>query len=362
MQSPEAVNDSFSPAEQPFTDMEIDGRIGTAEDNEMLLMEEIDYPLDFSIPLMPDFQLPTDELPDRDDQSDLETRQVSAVAISDSGQASGSSQGAYRFEVEPQSDRNSPDQFCQSPVMNRYSVPEHKAVFAAQDRWSYFQCNPSSDSGTFSKTASIYLEGLEHALGSEDAWQRKDWQPQVKNTPYSGFSLQVESFSSHAREKLVAVTQAILQKALDTHHIDSHSQRRSAEGKGFIALPPPMVLEYSLKAYVRRCEPYYTCIPAKSLKSNEVMQGENAIASCLLLLLMIAQGAAATPTIEARSLSSGLTEACRLSLHDLLEKDCELVQNLTVLQCGLLCTNLAVWSGDKRHMEVSFLSGIVILS
>ena len=340
--------------------MEIDGDIYTPDDNEFLLMEGMDYPLDFSIPLMPNFTLPIDELPNKNKQSNLEAHQASALIVSDLGRASGSSLGADWREAGSQSDRTTPDPSCQSPnvTLSRSgnSVPEHKAVFAAQDRWSYFQCNPPGDSGPFSKTAIIYLEGLEHALESEDAWHQKDWQSPAIDPLYNGPGLQVEPFSSYAREKLVAVTQAIFQKALDTHHINSYSQRsaKSKEGRGFITLPPPIVLEYFLKAYVRRCEPFYACVPAGSLRPKEVMQAGNAKASCLLLLLMIAQGAAATPTTEARSLSSGLTEACRISLHDLLEKDFELVQNLIVLQCGLLCTNVAVWSGDKWHMEVSF--------
>ena len=339
--------------------MEIVGNNDTTDDTDMLLMEEMDYPLNFGIPPLSDFPLITDELPNRDDQSDFETRQASTTAASDSGGASDSSLGGYRFEVETQSDGITQDPSCQSPLMttsrSRNSVPEHKAIFAAQDRWSYFLCNPLVDSGPFLKTAEVYLEGLEHALESEDAWQFRDWQPQAIDTLYSGPGLQVEPLSSYARERLVAATQAILQKAFDTHHIDSRSKRstESTEGKGFITLPPPFVLEYSLKAYVRRCEPYYCCVPAGSLKANELMQGGNAKASCLLLLLMIAQGTAATPTIEARSLSSGLTEACRISLNDLLEKDYEFIQNLMVLQCGLLSTNIAAWSGDKCHMEVS---------
>ena len=337
-------------------DMEIDGNNDIADDNGVSLMEETDYPLDFGTPLLSDFPSNKDALPNRDDQSDFEAYQVSATAVSDSGRASGSSLGGYRSQLETQSDRI-------SPRKSGNAVPEHKAVFAAQDRWSYFQCNPSVDSGPFSKTGKVYLEGLEQALESEDAWQHRDWQPQTIDTLYGGPGLQVEPFSSYARERFVLVTQAILQKAFDTHRIESRSQRStgSTEGKGFITLPPPIVLDYSLKAYVRRCEPYYGCVPAGSLKANEVMQGGNAKVSCLLLLLMIAQGAAATPTIEARSLSSGLTEACRISLNELLEKDHDLIQNLTVLQCGLLCTNVAAWSGDKSHMEVSCCCAMVAI-
>ena len=348
--------------------MEIDDENDTVDDNDMLLMGDMDYSLNIGIAPLSNFSLNSDELTNRDDQSDFEAHHASTTAVSDSGRASGSSLGGYRLEVETHSDRISLDPSCQSPLMTTSrsgnSFAEHQAVFASQDRWSYFQCNPPVNSGPFSDTPKLYLEGLEHALESEDAWQYRDWQSQAIDTIYSGLDLQVEPFSIYARERLVAVTQAIFQKAFDTHHIDSRSQRStgSTEGKGFITLPPPTILEYSLKAYVRRCEPYYRCVPAGSLKANELIQGGNAKVSCLLLLLMIAQGTAATPTIEARSLSSGLTEACRISLNDLLEKDYEIIQNLTVLQCGLLCTNVAAWSGDKCHMEVSSCYAMVALN
>lgn len=320
--------------------MEVDDENNTIGDNEMVLIEGMDYPLDFSIPLMPDFP------------SAIEAHQASAMPTR------GSSLAVYRSEIGSHSRETSADP---PPDMIRSSsgncVPEHTSVFAAQDRWSIFQCNPPSDSGPFLKTARIYLEGLEHALESEDAWQQRDWHSQTIDTLHNEASLQVEPFSSYAREKLVAVTQAILQKALDTHRVGSCNQRSAAsiEGRGFTPLPPPTALEYFLKAYVSRCEPYYTCVPAGSVRPNELMRLGNVKASCLFLLLMIAQGAAAIPTMEARYLSSGLTEACRISLHDILEKDSELVQNLMVLQCGLLCTNVATWSGDRWHMEVRFM-------
>jgi len=88
------------------------------------------------------------------------------------------------------------------------------------------------------------------------------------------------------------------------------------------------------------------------LKPNELMQLSNGKASSLLLLLMVAQGAMATPTVEARYLTSGLTEACRLSLFDIIEKDIVLSSDPIVLRCALLFTTLAAWSGDKWHMDV----------
>ncbi len=359
-QSSGNINVPLSPAKQTFTDMEIGGEDDTDGDNDMLLMGGIEYPLDFSVALMPDYLLPINGLPNRENLSDFEPHDTSAMQMSDSSRAFGSPLVAHRSEVGSQSDRTSPDSCYTSPVitlsMGESSVQEHEAVVAAQDRWSFFQCNSPMDPGACPKTARIHLEGLEDTLESEDAWLKGDWQPQPIKALYKGPSLQVEPFSSYAREKLLAVTQAFLHKALETHQIDSSRKRSAAsiEGRGFIILPPPIVLEHFLKAYVRRCETYYACIPEGSLKPNEVMQGGNARASSLLLLLMIAQGAAATSTIEARSLSSGLTEACRISLYDLMEKDVELVQSLIVLQCGLLCTNVASWSGDKWHMDVSY--------
>jgi hypothetical protein len=80
---------------------------------------------------------------------------------------------------------------------------------------------------------------------------------------------------------------------------------------------------------------------------------ENNRASTLLLLLMIAQGAAAMPMIEARYLSAGLTETCRVSLFDIVEKDVELTADPVTLRCALLFIVLGVWSGDKWLMDIA---------
>lgn len=71
---------------------------------------------------------------------------------------------------------------------------------------------------------------------------------------------------------------------------------------------------------------------------------------------MIAQGSMATATVEARYLASGLTEACLISLFDTIEKDVSLASHPIVLRSALLLTNLAAWSGDKWHMDVSDIS------
>ncbi|KAF3057933.1 putative transcription factor cmr1 protein [Daldinia childiae] len=80
---------------------------------------------------------------------------------------------------------------------------------------------------------------------------------------------------------------------------------------------------------------------------------QNNQAAALLVLLMIAQGANAVPTAEARALSAGLIETCRISLFDIIEKDIEMCADPTALRCALLFMLLGAWSGDKWLMDIA---------
>jgi hypothetical protein len=97
--------------------------------------------------------------------------------------------------------------------------------------------------------------------------------------------------------------------------------------------------------------PYYLLINGGVLDPNELMLNNQA--STLLLLLMIANGATSLPTTEARCLTAGLTETCRISLVDIIEKDVELSADPVVLRCALLFTMLGVWGGDAWHMNIA---------
>ena len=83
------------------------------------------------------------------------------------------------------------------------------------------------------------------------------------------------------------------------------------------------------------------------------MLGPNDRASSLLLLLMLGQGALITPTIDGRWLTGGLTEACRISLFDLIEKNIMMSGEPIVLHSALLFTVQAAWSGDKWQMDIA---------
>ncbi len=124
----------------------------------------------------------------------------------------------------------------------------------------------------------------------------------------------------------------------------------NTSGFGFLVLPPSKVLEHFLKDYTCSLSSYYSLAASEIIDVNDLMHDNQA--SALLVLLMIAQGAIATATDEARFLSAGLTETCRISLFDIIEKDIELCADPVVLQCALLFTILGAWGGDKWHVSL----------
>jgi hypothetical protein len=83
------------------------------------------------------------------------------------------------------------------------------------------------------------------------------------------------------------------------------------------------------------------------------MQNYNDKASSLLILMMIAQGAMNIPSVEARWLTGGFTEACRISIFDLIEKNIIMAGDPIVLRAALLFTVQAAWSGDKWQMDIA---------
>ncbi|KAI9796413.1 MAG: hypothetical protein M1833_006185 [Piccolia ochrophora] len=237
------------------------------------------------------------------------------------------------------------------------TLSEHEAMSAALEAWPCFRCNPPIQSGTCPQTARYHLTGLEQLLNDQDAWIS----PIVFSDnlhPKTTSRLLTRPFVGGTRDKLIAVTQGLLHRALKTHSSGSITPNEGQsmsdlKSTGFIIVPPSKVLEHFLRACVCRFELHYPLIPANTLDPNELMSINNGKASSLLLLLMVAQGAMATPTNEAHRLASGLTEACRISLLDMIEKDYILSTDPIMLRCALLLTILEVWSGDKWHMDVA---------
>ncbi|OAG33974.1 hypothetical protein AYO21_11888 [Fonsecaea monophora] len=240
-------------------------------------------------------------------------------------------------------------------------LQEPDAVLAAHHAWPFFQCNRVDKQYSFAppKTASIYLEGLAQTLRNQATWAA--WTAQLDESSLdiaTERKIATEPIVGWSREKLLAITQSFLHKALEIHKAD-HAAREDTPSSpdssrdAFLMLPPPDVMQYFLRSYVVRYEPYYSSVPAGRLDPNVFMGSSNSKAASLLILLMVASGASATATVEARYLASGLTEACRISLFDTIEKDVLQARETLVLRSALLFTCLAAWSGDKWHMDMA---------
>lgn len=237
-------------------------------------------------------------------------------------------------------------------------IPDLGAIIAAQDGWTVFRCTPSIPSSSCPRTARLNLERLELSLKNHEGWS--SWVPSWDESDFQqGGQISVAPLQESTRDKLLAITQSFLHKALDIHKDGSNSSS-SGESPGsavshsnFVLLPPARVLEYFLKSYTNSFERYYPTSARGVLDTNELMQNYNDKASSLLILMMIAQGAMTIPSIEARWLTGGFTEACRISLFDLIEKNIIMAGDPIVLRAALLFTVQAAWSGDKWQMDIA---------
>ncbi|KAJ9624066.1 hypothetical protein H2203_005514 [Taxawa tesnikishii (nom. ined.)] len=192
-------------------------------------------------------------------------------------------------------------------------VSDLGAIIAAQDGWT-----------------KMNLERLEHTLRNHESWS--NWTPNWDESDFAGAeSLTVMQLHESTRDKLLAITQTFLHKALEIHR----------EGM------------YFLRSYANGFERYYSLTSRGILDANELMHCYNDRASSLLILMMIAQGAMNIPSVEARWLTGGLTEACRISLFDLIERNIVMSGDPIVLHAALLFTVQAAWSGDKWQMDIA---------
>lgn len=238
-------------------------------------------------------------------------------------------------------------------------IPDLGAIVAAQDGWTVFRCTPLIPSSSCPRTARLNLERLELSLKNHEGWS--NWSPSWDESDFQQEGrISIAKLQENTRDKLLAITQSFLHKALEIHKDAMSTSSSSGESPGssaslsnFIILPPARVLEYFLKSYANSFERYFPTSSRGLLDTNELMQIYNDKASSLLILMMIAQGAMAIPSMEARWLTGGITEACRISLFDLIEKNIIMAGDPIVLRAALLFTVQAAWSGDKWQMDIA---------
>lgn len=238
------------------------------------------------------------------------------------------------------------------------SVAEFSAVIAAEAAWPMARCSQPMYSGRCPRTAIVHLEALESKLREEGTWTAlQSYLDRAALEGDSNVLPQVKPLSANSREQMLAITQSFLHKALEIHrggfsmYAKTNLMQHGPFPFNFIVLPPSNIVEYFLGSYVRSLTVYFSLVQCHIIDPNEMLY--NTQASTLLVLLMIAQGAAAVPMAEARFLSGGLIETCRISLFDIIERDVELSADPIVLRCALLFTLLGAWSGDAWLMNIA---------
>lgn len=225
-------------------------------------------------------------------------------------------------------------------------IPELELVIASEEAWPLAKCNPRVFSGNCPRTAIVHLEALQDCSKLDGAWNSMNdmMAPTELNRPLTG-PLAITPITTTTRDKIVAFAQSFLLKAIMTHHTGRSQANSSGPSKrNFFTLPPSNVLENLLRCSVRSLSGYYSLIHGTHLDPNELMLDNDT--STLLFLLMMAQGASTVPKAEARYLAAGLTETCRISLFDVIEKNVELSADPVVLKSAFLFTQLGAWGGD----------------
>jgi hypothetical protein len=229
-------------------------------------------------------------------------------------------------------------------------IPELEAVIATEDAWPLARCNQRIFSGTCPRTAIVHLQTLQNCSRLEDAWNSMNDMISPIDQGMDD-TLRVMPLLTTTRDMIIAVAQSFLLKALMTHHSGFNGQKIGGTTT-FFTLPPSNVLENLLRNSVRSLSPYYSLIHGAALDPNELMLDNDT--STLLFLLMMAQGASTVPKSEARYLAAGLTETCRISLFDAIEKNVELSADPVVLKSALLFTLLGAWGGDAWRMYTPY--------
>ncbi|KAI0164434.1 hypothetical protein GGR52DRAFT_123362 [Hypoxylon sp. FL1284] len=228
-------------------------------------------------------------------------------------------------------------------------MAELEQVVLSEDAWPLARCNPLISPNACPKTAIVHLEWLKKSR-YETTWAKLA--DTLSNVDWDATDMaSVIPMQPHSRDMLLAMAQGFLHKALDIHRSGVQSPI-SPNASKVVVLPPANILEYFLRSYVRNLSSFYSLVMANTVDPNDML-ANNRASSTLLVLLMIAQGAAAVPTAEAQALSTSLIETCRISLFDVIEKDIEMSADPTVLRCALLFLLLGAWSGDKWLMDIA---------
>ncbi|KAF3021449.1 hypothetical protein E8E14_007807 [Neopestalotiopsis sp. 37M] len=233
---------------------------------------------------------------------------------------------------------------------------DNGALMTTEAAWPMARCTPPIYSGACPQTALDHLQRLAQKssyLGTTgSAWSTLEHDLSSVNLDDADLA-SVVPMHDQTRDRLVCISQSFHKKAIEVH--GGEDRGRDTPGKwgpmSYLNFPSSKILEYFMKTYVRSLTLFYSLVSAGSIDPNAMHRNDPA--SIILMLLMIAQGASAVDSEDARILSMGLIEICRISLLDVIDKNVEMSADPTALRAALLFAHLGAWSGDKWLMDIA---------
>lgn len=226
------------------------------------------------------------------------------------------------------------------------------------DHWAICRCLPPPTTAPEDRKKSSIMT-LERNFALPGPWTSLTGNRRGEQFAPAERFMNVE-LSEATREWLLMIAQGFMRVAMDVHGLtiappspaSPEADEFNALG-GFIRLPPSDALHIYLETVLTIYEPFYPLVPARILEPNQLAGAQNGRGSNLLLFLMFALGSMLDPTIKARRFSTALTEICRHSIHDVLEKDSGAPGSGLLFYCSLIFIIKSSFSGDKAHMNIA---------
>lgn len=191
----------------------------------------------------------------------------------------------------------------------------------------------------------------EHLASLRTALEAAQLQPgsEVAAAHYSPLALAGLVFDESERRELNDALVQIVQKVKRASSSLPYPDWQVADNE--YILPSATTLSQYVQDYASRMEPFVPILPASyGALPTEILRSNKTAASALLLLLVIAAGAIAGTSPRAEELTSGLLECCKVALE---EERGRISHDPLELRMKLMFWNLAAWSGDRRHTDVS---------
>ncbi len=224
--------------------------------------------------------------------------------------------------------------------------------------WSMCRCSPVPVTPAQDRTKSSIVT-IDHNFVRAGIWTgvTVDWREKLFE-PAERFAN--VPLSETTREWLLMIAQRFMRIAMDVHglNIDDSSPASPDQADlgvlgGYVRLPPSDALRQYLETVLKKYEPFYPLIPARILDPNQLVGTRQGRGSSLLLFLMFAFGSGLDPAIKAQRFSTALTEICRHSIQDVLEKDSGARGSGLLFYCSLMFIIKSAFSGDKAHMNIA---------